>query len=188
MHNIQFGSYSEKVNRKAVQSEWDEYVRMEDWQEGASGLPNPIRWLEGRIYNSRDEAEEAIKRLDNGWYDQIAVKYYHPVEQKSQKLEELNKVCVEAMNEYRNRDRELYASKVTSAYIGCKNCGSKISRVHLHSNCCPVCRAELRPEHMIKRVEAARNKWERAVKQKEDWINKHSKKEVRWLVKIEYHT
>ena len=187
-HNIRYASYAETVNKNAVQSEWDEYVRMEDWQEGATGLVHPIRWLESKIYPTRDEAEEAIKRLDNGWYDQLAVRYYCPVEVKSEKLDELTKACIETRSEYDKRDRALYAERVTSAYIGCRNCGSRLSRQHIRSNSCPVCRNELRPDHMLKWVDVARRKWEKACQTKEAWVNKHSKKIIRWLVKIEYHT
>ena len=187
-HNIRHTSYPETVNKKHVQAEWDEYVRMEDWQEGASGLASPIRWLESNVYPNYDEAEKAIERLDKGWYDQIAVKYYAPVETKSQKLDDLTKACIEARSEYEKRNRALYAERVTSAYISCKECGSKLSRTHLRSNGCPVCHAELRPDHMLKWVDVAKKKWEKACSTKQDWVNKHSKKEVRWLVKIEYHT
>lgn len=187
-HNIRHTSYPENVNKKTVQAEWDEYVRMEDWQEGASGLPNPIRWISAVTYNSYDEAEEAIKRMDNGWYDQIAVKYYAPVSEKSAKVDELTKACVESMKEYEDRNRVLYASKVNCAYITCKTCGSKLSRMHLRSNACPVCRSEIRPDHMLKWVDVAKKRWNKACAAKDEYVNKHSKKEVRWLVKIEYHT
>ena len=66
-HNIKMSVYPENVNRTKVQSEWDNYVRMEDWQEGASGLPGKIRWIENTVLNSKEDAEEFINKNDNGW-------------------------------------------------------------------------------------------------------------------------
>ena len=45
-HNIRHTTYPEKVNKKAVQAEWDEYAAHEGWQEGCSGLCQPIRWID----------------------------------------------------------------------------------------------------------------------------------------------
>ena len=44
-HSIHYGTYNENVNKKSVQADWDHYAAMEDWQEGCSGLPGEIRWI-----------------------------------------------------------------------------------------------------------------------------------------------
>ena len=72
--------------------------------------------------------------------------------------------------------------------MGCKSCGSKLSRVHIKTNRCPVCGADLRPQTMQKAVEAARAKWNRAQDAYNAYVKAHSKSKVMWLVKIEYHT
>lgn len=76
-HTICHKIYDEKVNKNSVQAEWDEIVQHEDYKEGASGLPKPIKWID-KTFSNYDEALEYIKEHDSGWYDQIAVKFNTP--------------------------------------------------------------------------------------------------------------
>lgn len=186
MHNINYYSYPEKVNKTKVFEELKNYVEHECWQEHGS-LSN-IRWNETEICESREAAEEWITKHDKGWYDCLAVRFKNPLPQETEKLQELRLNIRETCKEYQKRESELYSNKVTSAYIGCKSCGSKLSRTHLKTNKCPVCRAELRPEHMLKWVATAENKYRKAINTEKEYVLKHSKKEICWLVKIEYHT
>lgn len=73
-HNIKHCSYHCSVSQKWVQKSLDQYVANEDWQEGASGLPQPIRWIDHTCKNL-EEAEKYIKDHDRGWYDCLAVQY-----------------------------------------------------------------------------------------------------------------
>lgn len=188
-HNIRYASYPEKVNKNAVQKDWDHYVRMEDWQEGASGLPNPIRWIENPVYRSREDAEEAISKLDKGWYDQLAVKYYENIPRKTDsKLKELEDARTEAMKEYDKRSTTVYPATLQANLITCKKCGSKLAKSYLKYNHCPLCSEDLRPDHILKSIAAAKAKYDRRIKEVEDYKKKHSNKNICWLVKIEYHT
>lgn len=188
-HNVELFTYSEKVDKNKVQAELDDYVAHEDWQEGCTGLFHSIRWLEGTVYEDREKAEEAIDRLDRNNYDCLAVKFKCPMPFRDAKLIELNQKCKDTHNEYVNRECAVYADTITSAFIGCKACGSKISRTHLRPrNNCPVCRADLRPEYMLKSIQTAKDRWEKAKKTADEYYKRKSKKEVCWLVKIEYHT
>ena len=74
MHNICHGTYDENVNKKEVQAYWDDYARMEDWQEGCSGLNRDIRWID-HICTDLEEAKAYIESHDRQNYDQLAVKY-----------------------------------------------------------------------------------------------------------------
>ena len=188
-HNIEYRDYPENVNKKQVQADWDHYVAMEDWQEGATGLPKPIQWLETHTYESYDIAMDAINRLDDGWYDQLAVKYIsHEKPASNQKLNELETACEEAWKEYEKRSRVVYPLTLQAALITCKKCNSKLSKQYLKSNLCPVCHADLRPEHITKSIKAAEDRWKRRQNDLKNYRIKHGKKETRWLVKIEYHT
>ena len=75
-HNIHLLDYHCSVSKRAVQKRLDAYVAIEDAGEGASGLPNPIRWIE-HLCKNRDEAVEYIESHDKGWYDCLAVQYKH---------------------------------------------------------------------------------------------------------------
>lgn len=73
-HNIRHLSYHCSVSQRKVQNSLDDFVASEDYGEGATGLPSPIRWID-YICKNREEAEEYIKSHDRGWYDSLAVKY-----------------------------------------------------------------------------------------------------------------
>ena len=74
MHNIKYLDYHCSCSQRQVQKKLDNFVAHEDYEEGAVGLPNPIRWID-HVYENREEAMEYIKLRDRGWYDSLAVKY-----------------------------------------------------------------------------------------------------------------
>ena len=75
MHNIEYYTYSENVNRDYVQKELDHHAAVEDWAEGCTGLGKNIRWIEkGGICTDYDSAQRFIETNDHGWYDQLAVR------------------------------------------------------------------------------------------------------------------
>lgn len=187
-HNIDYFIYPEHIDRKKVQAELDDYVAHIDWQEGCQGLFTPIRWINGKVFADRNEAEKYINRIDNHNYDQIAVQFYDHECKPDDKYKELQAKADEAYKEFTRREHILYAQTVTSTFIGCKKCGSRLVRTYLKSNLCPVCQTDMRPDHMKKSVEAARSKWNRARDTSVDYLKKKAKKRVMWLVKIEYHT
>ena len=188
MHNVEYRTYPEDVNKQKVQNDLDHYVSMEDWQEGCGGLYHHIRWLGDKVYANRDEAESIIEQLDRGDYDNLAVKYYAAVPFTDAKLKELEKKVRESGEEYAQREKVLYAQTVTAGFISCKSCGSKLNRTKLCTNRCPVCKVDLRPDHMLKSVAVAKNRWEKAQENLKAYRDKKSKKKVCWLLKFEYHT
>ena len=184
-------TYPEKVNKTSVQTEWDEYVRHADWQEGASGLPGSIRWID-YICEDYEAAEQYIDNHDKGWYDQLAVKYRSPKQntKPSAKLTQLQ----EQLKKYRTKlmeyNQKIHYKGVKSAYVGCKNCGSKLSTKYINSNLCPMCRTDLRPESILNTISSLKTKEKELSKKIREEELKQLKKnaEIRWLVKIEYHT
>lgn len=75
-HNIKHFDYHCSFSQKQVEKRLNHFVAVEDWEEGASGLPQPIRWI-NHVCKDREEAEEYIKSHDRGWYDCLAVQYKH---------------------------------------------------------------------------------------------------------------
>lgn len=186
MHNIEYYSYKETEDKKAIQTELDDYVEHATWEEGGS-TTGGIRWID-HVCRSYDEAKKYIEEHDKGWYDCLAVKYISPIQERCAKVEELGKKIKEAYDDYHKKDSAIYVKTRTSEFIGCSDCKSRLAAKYLNTNFCPVCRADLRPETTLKAIAAAHSRWQKAQKNKEEYVNKHSKKETRWLVKIEYHT
>ena len=149
-----------------------------------------IRWLENQpVCSDRELAENAIKKNDRGWYDCLAVKFMEPVRGFSDnKIEELRSKERAAMNLYSARNAVIWASVLKSEYISCRTCGSKLRRQYIQSNTCPVCRKDLRPETTIRAVETAKERLKKAQEATKAYIERHAKKTVKWLIKIEYHT
>jgi hypothetical protein len=200
-HNIEHRDYPVSIDRVKVKAELDDYVAHEDWGEGCSGLYRPIRWLDGVApFEDSDAASQYLDENDKGDYDNLAVRYYSVDERliTSAKLTDLVKRRGELAVQRLNKNNIYYPDTVSAAYIGCKKCGSKLSREWLQkrtlrSNKCPVCGCDFRSETMLK-----------AIRSLDDRINKidadieaerakirlklRKKGEVRWLVKFEYHT
>lgn len=196
-HVIEHRSYPENVDRAKVEAEWNYYVSMECWQEGSSGLANPIRWLGERpehICDSYEEAEEYLSKHDKGWYDQLAVRYRDTV------ITDAPKSIIELRKRIANEQAKLtsYAdahSVLTfkAEYIGCPVCGSKLSRKHLSGNICPLCRAELRSKTTIETIDRYRSKIKKLqadLAAEETRLQQKMAKtaKIKWLVKIEYHS
>ena len=75
MHNIKFSSYHCSVSKKQIEKRLDAFVAREDYMEGATGLPSPIRWITNVVCSNETEATEYIQAHDKGWYDCLAVRY-----------------------------------------------------------------------------------------------------------------
>lgn len=189
MHNIEYYEYDENIKRDWVQAKLDDYVAHEDWQEGCTGLGKPIRWLEHvGICADREEAESVIEDHDRKWYDQLAVRFYQPQRTfKDAKMQEYERKTIAAFDAYRAED-DVWAHGIKAEFVGCKKCGSKLKRLYIKTNRCPVCGTDLRPESTLKAVQSAKSRWIKAQAAENKYRSDHAKKTVRWLVKIEYHT
>ena len=73
-HNIKHLDYHCSRSQRQIEKRLNSFVAIEDYEEGAVGLPQPIRWIDHQCKN-RDEALEYIEKHDRGWYDCLAVKY-----------------------------------------------------------------------------------------------------------------
>ena len=73
-HNVKYFEFHCSRSKKQIEDKLNHFVAMADWEEGASGLPSPIRWL-NQVFKTYEEAEEYIKRHDRGWYDCLAVQF-----------------------------------------------------------------------------------------------------------------
>lgn len=200
-HNIMHRTCKDTdAARKYLEAELNEYVSHATWQEGGSGLDRPIRWIKERICDSREEAEKYIDEHDRGWYDQLAVRYrdYSKQHLTSKTLETLTERAQRLGKRYYELQDKVHYEGIKSKLISCRNCESKLASSYCgktagFKNECPVCGADLRPESTLKLIEAAKKNADKAAKDKKAEIKKLQEKakkraEIKWLVKVEYHT
>lgn len=182
-HEIVHLRFDENTKRNRILEECNEYSR----RSGES--ISQIRFLEAPILDSYEQAEEYLRSQDSGWYDCLAVRYREATT-PSKRMQVLDKRCDAAMRAYRLLAEKPITSMTTAKFIGCKNCGSKLSRDHLRGSYCPLCNSDLRSETHQKKIRAADEK----VKYAQELLRKEKEKvaakseKVSWLVKIEYHT
>lgn len=190
-HHIEYFDYDISKNPKDIEANLANYVQHETWQEG--GSMSPIRWLKQSPLPDRNAAEQFIKRHDKRWYDCLAVRYKEPV--MTQAIRDAQKAEAAAWKKYNDLGNEIYVTTLTSEFISCKVCKSKLNRkmlaipkIGIPKNVCPVCHAELRPKSTLERIDRAKMAAEKASEHTNEVARKSKKQKVRWLVKIEYHT
>lgn len=177
-----------------MQKEWDTFVAHADSQEGSKGLDPPIRWMENTICDSYEEAMSFIEKNDKGWYDSLAVRcrsYTKPA--SSQRIAFLQSKVNELKQKYEERDGRLCFAKRTSAFISCPHCQSKLAKQYLKSNYCPVCHADMRSKTELGILNNMSEQLKKRRTELNEEIKSYNKKrqdsaQIRWLVKIEYHT
>ena len=193
-HEVRFVTYPENVNRRGVKRDWDIVVQHENYQEGSSGLPSDIRWIEDIILNSEEEAEEYIDTHDKGWYDQLAVRFKEVKIKKSKKQTELENKISELTKEFNKKNSIPYATTVKSEYIGCKSCGSKLASKYIqNTNKCPLCYNDLRSPTTLSSLEKLKERIsesKKLLKEEEKRLAKQQEKNavIKCLVKVEFHT
>lgn len=193
-HEVRLNDYPLTCNKEKIEAEYNAAARIAGRQEGSSGLGKKIRWNNlATPLESREAAEKWIDDHDNGWYDQLAVTYYdYGNIESSAKFRDLEKRLHTEWEKVKKKKSELYPATLTSEFIGCKDCGSRLKRVLLKKNVCPVCGADLRPETTLKSI---RSSVEKVKQLKKEYVlyekkleeRKKKKASVRWLVKVEWH-
>ena len=194
MHNIHHETYDEKVNKKKVQAYWDNYAAREDYQEGCSGLGQPIRWID-YVCDDINAAYEYIEQHDRGWYDQLAVKF-----RKVNKEALTTATYTKLVDRLREEEAKLesytkqHSTKTfKSQFIGCGNCGSKLNREFLRTEKCPLCGTDLRGKTTLDTIERYKTnikELQKKIREEEKKIAQKATKnsKIYWLVKIEFHT
>lgn len=150
-------------------------------------------WHEDTVYSCRQDAEDAIGRMDKGFYDDHAVLFY---DVDSLKPTAVMKDIKRRQDETMMKREALIADSHTwagrkSKYVTCEDCGSKLNveRLRSMSTCvCPLCRNDLRSETVLNRVKAYDEKIrELRGKYAKEMKKLKSKAAVKWLVKMEVH-
>lgn len=188
-HSIEYFSYPENCDKRKVEYVLNDYVKHRTYEEGGLGLGCQIKWKDSVIYPDYDAAVEAIKRLDNGWYDQIAVLYRELLPKvTSKRRDELRARLADTNAKFNELNNQIAAQTFKAQFVGCRGCGSKLNKKYIKSNICPVCRADMRSDTTLARLSGYREKINKLC----DELRKEEQKlatkcDAKWLVKIEYH-
>ena len=185
MHNIQYLDYPKNVARKTVNEDAERIAACD-----GDGYNSRLTFHENIICDSWDEAIKKIESLDNGWYDDHAVLYRDYTKVKLTKamndLVARKKALCEQKQKY-NTEHSVLNQK--AKFIGCKNCGSKLSKEHLRNDFCPLCRKDLRADYILDKLKWYDQKIAECDKKYANLEKKQQDKaEIKWCVKIEYHS
>jgi len=192
-HQINHNVYPLNCDRRKVQAELDDYAAHEDWQEGCTGLPNSIRWIESAICNNYDDALKFIDEHDSGWYDQLAVRFKeYPSLKHSAKYDKLLEQSKQISEKYRALSSTLFFKGFKAKFITCAGCKSSLNKSHLRSNRCPVCSGSMIPKAKAEQMDKLKEKLEdlkvKLEAEKRSMEQKQEKSAViKWLVKTEFH-
>ena len=186
-HSIHYLTYPEKINKREVIADCKEIFRNEGGEYGLSEVE-----YKSRTFDSYDEAVEYIEQNYCGDYEQVAFKYKEPTEPpKSQVYQKLLAQQKELKERYYAMERKVHFSSdnVKSSFIACKKCGSKLASNYIRSNNCPLCGNDLRPPTTINNIKRIKEKLEDVSDKIKRIELEHSKKSknIRWIVKIEFH-
>ena len=141
------------------------------------------------ICESYDEAHDFICRNDNGWYDDHAVQYKDKSALAPTKAMLANKEKARKLMADKKAYEEKHDPRARKAeYIGCKTCGSKLSREYLRGNKCPMCGTDLRADYVVERIAKYNADYKKLLEQYMEMESKQKGKcPIKWLVKIEVH-
>lgn len=198
-HAIQILTFDVSMDKKKIQEKCDTWgdhnadLEERGWVMGG-GLGSAIRFKDGMIFNDYEEAEKYLYGI-KGSYHQTAVKYKeYPKTNPTKAMTDLEN----RIDEYRKKIAILnqpHYMGVKQATVKCKSCGSSLATSFCgktFNNTCPVCRAELRPQSTIDKL----NKYKATVKELESKLKTEEKKlnaknekkaKIKWAVFCEVH-
>jgi hypothetical protein len=185
-HNICYLDVKENAKRDDVMYEIEYHADRE-----GDGYSSRVKWHdEISPCESREEAYKRICDLDNGWYDDHAVRYKkYDRAKKTKKIEEYEKKVAELIEGKKIYAREHSIQSFQATHVGCKHCGSKLYKKLIRTECCPLCHTDLRSETTLKKLQwydDKRAEYENRIAAEE----KKQKRgyEIYWLVKYEFHS
>ena len=164
-------------------------IRAEGDRDPADGFllasDNGFTLHDGKIYDSYDDAVEAIERYDRGFYDDHGV-LYKTAKEPTKAMEDISRRIDETMKKKKDFFDSHQPNRVKAEYVGCPECGSKISKKHLRSHRCPVCGKSMLPKSTKDRLSGYDAKV-KDLEKKYAELERKQKGDVMWLVKLEFH-
>lgn len=176
-HCISYNSFPIKTDVKKIQNELNKKAIRES--DTHSELNSPIRFID-IICKNEKEAKEYINSHDGGWYDNLAVKYYHTAPNKNKKCHMLGIKLHKLIQEYSDLEQERL--EINKPFHTCRICKSKFNTKYFIGKNCPVCHNDIRLKSLLNKI----NKLQKKINETDQKISMLNK-ELFWLVKIEYH-
>jgi ssDNA-binding Zn-finger/Zn-ribbon topoisomerase 1 len=187
-HAIDYFTTDKRDEIYAIAEEYASYTV--DRQENPSGHYHGNMTIHDNIVcDSYEDAVAKIDELDDGFYDDHAVKYKDKDSLKPTKammaIEEKKAKLVQDRLEYEEK-HSIKARK--SEFVGCPKCKSRISVKHIRGERCPVCGEELRAQYVLDRIEKYHDDYKTLCDKYQDIVNKRKEKcPIRWCFKVEVH-
>ena len=105
---------------------------------------------------------------------------------------DLEKRIDELLKEYNEKNGFVHYGNVSSSFVTCRNCRSKIAQSYIKRNYCPVCNSDMRPPSALETLKRLKERHDSLKKEYQKELNKQKAKYedpkyYKWLVKIEYH-
>jgi hypothetical protein len=143
----EFNYYIHSGTKEDLQSGFAEHQQDERHMNGTDTYAGHLGILNGLVvsnitpFASMEQARDYIDENHSKWESALAVPYrgeVHGFDASSKKVEQQRKALEKDI--VNTQKRYLKSMKATkSKTIGCKACGSSITRKYLHSAKCPVC-------------------------------------------------
>ena len=186
MHNICYRSFPASTSRNEIISTVQHIVSTSGDGYGTEHVIfHPMLTCD-----DYEAAKEFLHQHGDGFYPGVAVKYYDLASMAASKqVEALHAKISETRKARQEYMAEHTVKKFKADFVGCQKCGSKLSRVLLPSDYCPLCRNDLRSATTLDRIaryDAKIKELEQKVRQER--IKSKDKAKVCWLVMFEYHS
>lgn len=186
-------------DRKKVEREFKEACEEARYEHGHGGYTGTIaevhgigRWVDRR-FGSDGEAMDYASEHHNKWDPAMAVSFCLPVEKgereknREKKAREKVKAAEKKLTDACNKARKAFA-EAKSKTVGCKGCGSKMSREHLARFLmhrvvrCPLCDHDLLPATFRERQAKLKAAVEEARKAAEEEAKPKTNGKIGWVV------
>lgn len=137
-----------------------------------TGTFRGIEFNSKTFFSSYNAAHDAVRRMQCNQDKNMAVPFYEFEEalMANKKLMALEAKIKELEKKYREAEKKNYFSTLTSEFVSCRTCKSKLNRSFLvdrASNLCPVCESDLRPDSMNKHINDIFKRWRDTVTAKD---------------------
>lgn len=184
-HCIKHNTYSATWTLQKIEQDVFDYVAHSRDRYGTDRVRMPT----DKVFDTYEEAEAYICKIDNGDYDGIAVKFLDFSEVKeSARIKELRAKIADTVQKQKEYIAAHSVKKQKAAYIGCRSCGSKLNKEKLRGERCPLCNTDLRADSTLERIDSFKTRVDEYTKKITlEQLKQKKKAKIQWLVKFEYH-